>query len=173
MQSHRVRVPVVLAVMVLVLVGPLIVPGASSVGRAQDRKGNRETSTLTKVTQAFDATATMRADGRLVVVTGPVQCPEAEEGQASIVLTQADAGAIAEGRWAGACGTQERHWRAELSLSDVNPLQPGPAFVCGAVLFRAQGAVVEVGQWCNEVMVQVGDVAAGAPGLATPAPPAT
>ncbi len=158
MQSSRVRVPAVLAVMVLFLLGTQIVPGTSSVSRAQDRKGDRETSTFSKMTQAFDATATMRADGRLVVVTGPVQCPEAEEGQATIVLTQADTGAIAEGRWAGACGTQEHQWRAELSLTDVNPLQPGPAFVCGAALFRSQGAVVEVGQWCNEVTVQVGDV---------------
>jgi hypothetical protein len=161
------------AVLVFVLVGAQIVPGTPSVSRAQDRKGDRETSTFSRIVQAFDATATMRADGRLVVVTGPVQCPEADEGQSSIVLTQAATGAITEGRWAGACGTQERHWRAELVLSDVNALQPGPAFVCGASLFRSQGAVVEVGQWCNEVTLEVGDVAAGPSGPSTPASPTT
>jgi hypothetical protein len=170
MQSQRVRFPAVLAVLVLLLVWMLVVPGVSSVSRAQDRKGDKETSTFSKMQQAFDATATMRADGRLVVVTGPVQCPEADEGQSSIILTQEDTGAIAEGRWAGACGTQEKQWRAELSLTDVNPLQPGPAFVCGATLFRSQGAIVEVGQWCNEVTLQVGDVTVR-PG--TPASPTT
>ena len=58
-------------------------------------------------------------------------------------------------------------------LSDVNPLQPGPAYVCGAALFRSQGAVVEVGQWCNEVTLQTGDVSVGTPGSSTPVPPAS
>ncbi len=105
----------------------------------------------------FDATLTLRADGRVVFAVGAMSgCPTGEQGEIHAVITQDSTAAVAFGSWTGACtGAADQVWRSAASALD-QPFQPGPARACGVVIFRMDGFINLAEQWCMEVMLVAG-----------------
>src|SRR5438309_7245585 len=62
------------------------------------------------VSNTIDPFATIKANGRQIIVTGPVQCTAGETFDVRVTVTQRATGALAEGRTRFKCSGATQHW---------------------------------------------------------------
>jgi hypothetical protein len=80
--------------------------------------------------RAFDPSATIAADGRLLELSGPMECgPAGERGQFRVTVTQAS-GATGEGLFAVSCTTQPQQWQATAQARGRQRFAAGEAQAC-------------------------------------------
>ncbi len=98
----------------------------------------------------IDPTATLRRDGRKVVVTGPLACTQVERFELQVTVTQDATGAVAEGRTQGVCTEEVQQWAVEAVVRDGALLEEGAAQACAVATTRLNGEITDTKEWCRE-----------------------
>jgi len=100
----------------------------------------------------FDATATLRADGRAVRVTGPVHCLKGRTARLDVTLTQRRTGALARGTWRGTCKGVKQTWTLKSArVGGGAAMTPGSATACAAAVTRSATRATDAVQWCESL----------------------
>ena len=94
--------------------------------------------------------------GRQVHVTGPIACTQAQlQVIIRVTVTQRDTGALAEGRWQGACTTRTRTWRTTVAADGLAaPFAAGAGQACALGVVYERGRRIDAFQWCREVRLK-------------------
>ena len=112
--------------------------------------------------QTIDRKVILRADGRTLVVSGPVACTRGERVTVDARVTQRLTGALAEGRWHATCTGEKQTWRVRRAVTKHRErFGPGEAEACGLLLTRRRGRVTDAHQWCRESGVTIVEEDAG------------
>lgn len=111
--------------------------------------------TVEKTGSGFDATATLRQDGRLVSVKGPITCTKNMALRIDVTLTQRKTGALGRGTWRGVCSGVPQRW----TLDDVRSVgdrrfTTGRVTACAAAVLRNRTRTVDAVQWCEMVRLK-------------------
>jgi len=99
----------------------------------------------------IDGDATLDAARRIVQVTGPIRCSQAEQATIRVTVSQRATGAVAEGRWRGRCRRTTRRWTATAVAQGSATLQTGTARACALGVTRKGGTATDAKQWCETV----------------------
>jgi hypothetical protein len=75
----------------------------------------------------IDPLVSLSEEGRHLVVTGPITCPEGDRVRMRVTVTQRTTGAIAEGITHVVCTGDQQQWVAELSTPGNEAFLPGDA----------------------------------------------
>ena len=98
-------------------------------------------------------TATLRAGGRQVVLSGPIQCKQGLTVTLRLTVTQRKTAAIAQLGLRGPCPTKLRGFRATVT-SRTQPLVAGSAFACVLGVVQRGETYVDANQWCRPVTLR-------------------
>jgi hypothetical protein len=99
----------------------------------------------------IDRNATVSANGRRLVVTGPVSCQKAQVFSIRVTVTQRRTAAVAEGRARRICTGVKQHWRATALDASGAPFKPGTAKACALGVTGREGRATDAHQWCAQV----------------------
>ena len=109
---------------------------------------------VTASRKAFDGTATLSADGRHILLGGPVEClPAGQKAQFGIVVTQGATGARAEGSFTTTCSGQLQQWHATAHAVGPARFGAGAADACGA-LTQAFAQTAGRESWCRQIVLE-------------------
>jgi len=104
------------------------------------------------VLNTIDGEATLDDAGRVVEVTGPIRCTQAERATIRVTLSQRTTGAVAEGRWRGTCRRTTTTWTAKRFVQQGSAtFRPGSAKACALGVTRRAGTVTDAKQWCQPI----------------------
>lgn len=108
-----------------------------------------------KTGSGFDATGTLRQDGRLVSVNGPITCTKNMALRIDVTLTQRKTGALGRGTWRGVCSGVPQRWTVVnvRSLGDRR-FTAGRVTACAAAVLRNRTRPVDALQWCEMVRLK-------------------
>lgn len=106
---------------------------------------------------AFDDTATIAPNGRIITISGPLSCSEGGTADIQVTITQNN-GAIAEGNTRILCPDTEERTEYSFTLNartigGVNFQAPGIAKACGVARIGAANLTLDALQWCREVTI--------------------
>lgn len=96
----------------------------------------------------IDPVATLSADGRHVLVGGPLTCPEGATFRLRVSVTQRASGAYAEAIKTFACTGTAQHWSASARRTGGERFSAGAVEVCALGRTFAGGRVTDAHQWC-------------------------
>jgi hypothetical protein len=104
------------------------------------------------VLNTIDRDVSLDGAGRVVAVTGPIRCTEAERASIRVTVTQRATGAVSEGRWRGTCRRTTTTWTAKRFVRHGSAaFRPGTARACALGVTRRAGTVTDAKQWCEAV----------------------
>ena len=99
----------------------------------------------------IDPTATLKANGRLITVTGPVATDTAQPVFMRVTVTQRSTGAMAEG-YASFTGTVlPQQWTVQARTIGAKSFDSGPATVVALAQTKVQGLPDDAHQWLVNV----------------------
>jgi hypothetical protein len=75
----------------------------------------------------IDPVATVADHGRLLIVTGPIECTGSERAYLRVTVTQHATGAVAEGRTLVTCTGGIQQWEIHASAQGAETFEEGPA----------------------------------------------
>ena len=99
------------------------------------------------VHNTIDPFANIKAKGRQIVVTGPVECTAGEIFDVRVTVTQRETGAFAEGQARLTCTGVTEHWLIDASTRGREPFQAGPATASAVGITSNRGATTDAHQW--------------------------
>ena len=112
------------------------------------------TSFAKVVANTIDPVAVMSADGRSVVLTGPLACDQNQTGHLRVTLSQRTTGAIATGRIFFACTPTTQQWKVEVHAEGKDSFEPGAATaVAVARTFVGEGDNDDAHQWLVNIIL--------------------
>ena len=99
------------------------------------------------VSNTIDDTATIRPNGRHVLVSGPVSCTAGETLDLRVTVTQRTTGAFGEGQTRLRCTGTDLHWFVEASTRGGESFEEGPATVTAIGITTSRGSSTDAHQW--------------------------
>ena len=110
-------------------------------------------SILSDPDAAFDETAVLAPNGRSILISGPLDCPEGGTATIDVTVTH-DAGAIAGGQAKVQCVADTKEFTARLATNGVNVFQPlSQVKACGTAQISRRAANGAAFQWCRDVIL--------------------
>ncbi len=108
-----------------------------------------------KPAAAFNPQQILLAGGQQLRLSGPLGCDVGTMVQLQIAVTQQSTAAAALDQWNGLCtGDPAQQWMKDIAAVTGTTFGSGDAFACGVAIARdGDGTVVEVGQWCDSVVL--------------------
>lgn len=86
--------------------------------------------------------------GRIISVTGPIECSDGDALKVRTTVTQASTGAIAEGYARLRCNGELQEWSARAFNFGLASFEPGAAQACALGITYKSGKVTDIRQWC-------------------------
>jgi hypothetical protein len=120
-----------MAAMILTLAGVFAVPLASA-------KIIRNT---------IDPVATVSANGRRIVLTGPIECAAGERAHLRVTVTQRETGAVAEGQARITCTGVSQQWTVRAPTRGAASFDEGPATAVALARTTDRGDITDAHQW--------------------------
>ena len=99
------------------------------------------------MTNTIDSEAIVTQHGRLLVVTGPIQCTAGEQAFLRVTVTQRPTGAVAEGGTLIACTGELQHWEVRAATQGKASLQQGAAVATAIATTHDHGDTTDAHQW--------------------------
>jgi hypothetical protein len=108
------------------------------------------------VRNTIDPVAIVADGGRLIVVTGPIECTPSERAHLRVTVTQRATGALAEGHTRITCTGGSQQWELHASTHGSESFQEGPAIAVAVARTTHRGDITDAHQWLVDVTL-VGD----------------
>jgi hypothetical protein len=99
------------------------------------------------VSNTIDPLAIVTANGRHLVVTGPIACTTNERAYLEVTVTQRATGAVADGRTRITCTGDIGRWEVHASTHGNELFQAGPATAVALARTADRGDVTDAQQW--------------------------
>jgi len=98
-------------------------------------------------TNTIDAQAVIAANGRRLIVSGPIQCTAGERVSIRVTVTQRSTGAIAEGSVVGVCTGNIDRWEVQATTRGKEAFQEGAATAVAIATTTTGGQTTDAHQW--------------------------
>ena len=95
----------------------------------------------------IDPNGRLGRDGRVVVLTGPIECTRGDSLRVQLSVTQASTGASASGSTRLHCTGSLQQWTARLYTRGTS-FEEGHSEVCASGLTRQAMTITDTRQWC-------------------------
>jgi hypothetical protein len=99
----------------------------------------------------IDTVATVADNGRLIIVTGPIENTQVEWDDLRVTITQRTTGAVAEGYALIKGKPHEQQWEVEAHMQGSDAFEAGPATAVALVTSTRHGQVADAHQWLVEI----------------------
>ncbi|HEV8583309.1 MAG TPA: hypothetical protein VGX68_29950 [Thermoanaerobaculia bacterium] len=99
----------------------------------------------------IDPVAVVADNGRDVIVTGPISCPEGERAYLRVTVTQRSTGAVAEGRTFIACMESTQQWEVHASTQGKDTFVEGPATATAVARTAEREETTDAHQWLVDI----------------------
>ena len=99
------------------------------------------------VNNTIDPTGVVSANGRSLVLTGPLACTAHERAYVDITVTQRATGAVAAGRARIECTGEVGQWELHATTQGAEPFQVGEATAVALARTVDRGVVTDAHQW--------------------------
>ena len=101
----------------------------------------------------IDPAGAISDNGRLVVLTGPIQCTQSEWIDLRVTVTQRARGAVAEGHLRVLGSTAVQQWVIAAPTQGGASFEAGPATAVALMATSLNGQVTDAHQWLVEVIL--------------------
>lgn len=108
------------------------------------------------VLNTIDPVAIVAADGRHLVLTGPITCTANERAYLRVTVAQRETGAVAEGRTLITCSGGTQQWEVHAATQGEKAFQAGPATAVALGRTTTRGDVTDANQWLVEITLVEG-----------------
>ena len=95
----------------------------------------------------IDPFATIKTNGRQIIVTGPVECTAGETFDVRVTVTQRATGALAEGHTRFKCSGATQHWLIDAKTHGREAFQPEAATAAAVGITSSRGQATDSHQW--------------------------
>ena len=102
----------------------------------------------------IDPVALVTDDGRRILVTGPIICPEGERAVLRVTVTQRTTGAVAQGRTRFTCTGNLQQWEVRVEKQGSEPFEGGFATAVALARTTEKGEPTDAHQWLVELTVE-------------------
>ena len=127
--------------------------GVVAVGLALVVLSGAEAASAIITANTIDERATYEKHGRLLRVSGPIECTRGERVSIRITVTQSATGARARNRWRSRCTGEVQHWQVRARARRGTRFQNGGGRVCAVAKTRTGTRVTDRRRWCERVNV--------------------
>jgi hypothetical protein len=112
-----------------------------------------ETASAFISANTIDEQATYRKHGRLLRVTGPIECTRGERVAIRVAVSQPVTAARARSRWRSRCTGGVQRWQVKAHARHGTRFQNGSGRVCAVAKTRRGTRVTDRRRWCERVNV--------------------
>jgi hypothetical protein len=103
------------------------------------------------VRNTIDPTAQVTENGRVLVVTGPIQCDVTQPTYLRVTLSQRSTGAVANGIANITCTPDEQQWEVRVRAQGNATFQEGPALATALARSTLNGSPDDAHQWLVDI----------------------
>ena len=101
----------------------------------------------------IDPLASLKDNGRGVIVTGPIECSESQPTELEVTVTQRQTGAVAQGRARITCTPTSQQWEVRAQTQGNETFQEGPAVAVAMARSNVGGRADDAQQWLVNVTI--------------------
>jgi pimeloyl-ACP methyl ester carboxylesterase len=127
--------------------------GLVAVGLALVLLSGAEAASAFLAANTIDERAIYERHGRVLRVSGPIDCTRGERISIRITVTQSATGARARNRWRSRCTGEVQHWQVRARARRGTRFENGSGRVCAVAKTRTGTRVTDRRRWCERVNV--------------------
>ena len=99
----------------------------------------------------IDPVAMVTANGRHLILTGPIACTGGERAYVRLTVTQRSTGAVAEGNAFLTCTGNTQQWEVHASTQSKESFAEGPATAVALARSTVRGDATDAHQWLVDI----------------------